>query len=513
VVPEVRRVSNRSCCRVPVFCLLMACGAPGKTSIPAATDSVPLETLEAQVGYAHASWRIDPSTVNRVRFELRQILIAHDRATTAKMGFPFLADTSHRTRADALRLAVSLAGKLATHPAEFEKLATQWSDDRASREFAGALGTINATSLPMTVLDAFSVLKVGQISHVIESEFGFHIVQRLAVPTEQHVAARRILIQYRELPASLLEKAVTRARPEALKLAQQLRAQLDQRPDRFADLARQYSDAHDATDGGDIGIWSTHEGAGRSLASQVLAGLSVGAIAGPFETVAGYEIAQRTASTPRPRLLASFFTLEASTAGSLADTKATAFRLAEDLAKHPARFGEEQKKYCVVGDCTMQHWSLQRGRNRPADVDAVEKLAIGAVAKEPLDLGSSFMIIRRDDPSGLAALEEQYSYEMPAVEFVPLEKRLEQLDGEALAQGTLTVMQTAQASLGLDPTQLQQFRGLFQDLAHALQTAPVTDRAGLLAEHQNRVLALIGPPKWAAVLKIRDQLWHDAQLR
>jgi peptidyl-prolyl cis-trans isomerase D len=62
--------------------------------------------------------------------------------------------------------------------ADFAALATSKSDDIASAEFGGELGTINPGDYPETFeTAAFALSEVGQTTGVVETEFGFHIIK------------------------------------------------------------------------------------------------------------------------------------------------------------------------------------------------------------------------------------------------------------------------------------------------------------------------------------------------
>ncbi len=77
---------------------------------------------------------------------------------------------------------------------DFKMFATLYSDDRESAKKGGELGFVNRGDLVPEFERAAFRLKKGEISEVIESEFGFHIVQLIERRGEQ-INVRHILIR------------------------------------------------------------------------------------------------------------------------------------------------------------------------------------------------------------------------------------------------------------------------------------------------------------------------------
>jgi peptidyl-prolyl cis-trans isomerase SurA len=100
---------------------------------------------------------------------VRHILIAYKGANKAP-------DTVTRTQAEAASLIAEVRDKLARGDS-FEKLAESYSDC-PSKARGGDLGTIAQGTMTKRFEDAVFALKPGERSGIVETEFGFHIMER-----------------------------------------------------------------------------------------------------------------------------------------------------------------------------------------------------------------------------------------------------------------------------------------------------------------------------------------------
>ena len=99
------------------------------------------------------------------------ILVAYQGATRAS---PKITRTKQEAAAEAAKLAA-----LAKAPgADFEALAREHSDDLGSGRNGGRLGTFAREGMTRKFSDAAFALTVGQVSDVVETEFGFHVIKR-----------------------------------------------------------------------------------------------------------------------------------------------------------------------------------------------------------------------------------------------------------------------------------------------------------------------------------------------
>lgn len=326
-----------------------------------------------------------------------------------------------RSRAQALVLARTIARRARERPELFPRLIEEFSEDSTTRARQGSLGgrrAINLTPWPQ-VLDALAELRPGEISRVVETEAGFHVLLRSPPPPREVVSGVRLVIGHDRAPFLARLRGgepVARTRDEARALSSSLSRRARRDPARFAELVARHSDHPDVIRGGDLGQWSTHEPTDLHIHVDVLRRLDVGQVSDPVDTPFGWEVLMRTPNRARQDFALAAIQLHFDPNPSLGradpasrwSARSSAHRILRLLRDAPDRFEEFQRRACCLG---RVQW--QEGRGEPALTAALKQLEPGETLVEPVEHGSSFLVVRRVLPESIDPLPTRF--ELPAL--------------------------------------------------------------------------------------------------
>ncbi|RJG07085.1 molecular chaperone SurA [Noviherbaspirillum cavernae] len=173
---------------------------------------------------------------------------------------------------------------------DFAKIAATYSD--ASDALSGGdLGWRNLDRLPQLFMNAVANLKPGQVSAIVQSPNGFHILKLAgqrsasaakagATPSVQQTRARHILIKVNQI--------VTEA--DARRKLTELKQRLDNNAAKFEDLAKLFSNDFSASKGGDLG-W-VYPGDTVPEFERAMNALQPGQVSEPIESPFGFHLIQ-----------------------------------------------------------------------------------------------------------------------------------------------------------------------------------------------------------------------------
>ncbi|MFT3766588.1 MAG: peptidylprolyl isomerase [Minicystis sp.] len=83
----------------------------------------------------------------------------------------------NRTRAEAQKRAQEVLLKI-RGGASFDEMVKQFTDEPGGAERSGDLGVFDRGTMVKPFADAAFALKVGEVSEIVETKFGFHIIKR-----------------------------------------------------------------------------------------------------------------------------------------------------------------------------------------------------------------------------------------------------------------------------------------------------------------------------------------------
>lgn len=170
--------------------------------------------------------------------------------------------------------------------ADFAKMAASFSDASDALK-GGEIGWRNADHLPPLFADALTKLKAGQVTPIIKSVGGFHIlkvVDRRSVAEGQAAAA----VQQTHARHILIKVTPTMSAYDAKRKLMDLKERLDNKAAKFEDLARQFSNDGSSVKGGDLG-W-LYPGDTVPEFEAAMNALKPGEVSQPIETSYGYHL-------------------------------------------------------------------------------------------------------------------------------------------------------------------------------------------------------------------------------
>lgn len=196
--------------------------------------------------------------------------------------------TNKKTRAEAKALAEKIRALALKPDASFAVLAARNSDSPSGSLRGGVitpLGPKRLTPGMEAYLEAVKQLEVGEVSPVVETPYGFHVIKRLPL---KKIVARHILVSY---DGSKGHPREARSKADALKLALKVRKEAAAEGADFAKLARTHSDDSTAAKGGELPPFARGEMVPKF--EQYAFALGVGGLSAVVETEFGFHIIRR----------------------------------------------------------------------------------------------------------------------------------------------------------------------------------------------------------------------------
>jgi hypothetical protein len=504
--PQLVRGACALVTRAAVLLTLSGCASARTDGSPS-----PVASTFSVTPYPPAPWRVlSWAEKDAIVVWVSHILISHRDAEPD----PFLRPAgwkpdgaSSRTRAEALALAQRVSAEARVHPERFEALARQYSDDEVTRAAGGSLGGMHATQLPYQFVDALTALRPGEVSDIVPTSLGFHLLLRRMAPPKQMVAGRRIVVRYRGVPVEE-DHVPMRSREEARLVAEQI-ASRARGSANLGDLVDANSEHRDRLLHGDIGTWSTVAPGYNGREVEALANLAIGAVGNPLDSVFGFQVLQRLEPPARRAYAGATLRLQFSATVPTSDPRSkpnverTARGLAARLHRSPAAFTKNDDGH---GAPTIETWEF--GHGDPELTLALERLEVGEVGATPIEIPYFFIVAMRLDPALVAAPELAVTHELPARAAADLEEIFRNGESPALISH-LTELEGPQvlAILALIPEEEREYRSSLDALKKSLVDAHTpAEREDAYARAQQRLHGALSAATYAKVMSVVQQV-------
>ncbi len=170
-------VTRRACMRWLYVCALSwsgaGCGgaseAPSAGTHVASSSAVSSDAPETKcLALANAARTKKPGEPDTIK--VSHVLVKHVESKSAPAGLA-------RTRGGACLRAIEVRDKL-IGGADFDAVVAEYSDESGAASRSGSIGEIHRADVVPAFADAAFELERGQLSDVIETEFGFHLILR-----------------------------------------------------------------------------------------------------------------------------------------------------------------------------------------------------------------------------------------------------------------------------------------------------------------------------------------------
>lgn len=304
--------------------------------------------------------------------------------------------TSQLSKEEAKQKAIDLRKKI-DEGANFDSLAR--SDSQCpSKADGGYLGQFQPGRMVEAFTKAVQAAKDGEVVGPIETQFGWHIIERMPNPNPwpERFAVSHIVISFKGAERQL--GTSDRTREAALELAKTISKELKAGKRDFAKSAAELSDDENTkSNGGSLGV--REPGGLFPRMSDAIAALGVDQISDPVETPLGFHVLRREA-VPEPLGAKHILIMHNKSSGSPAKlTKEEALAKANELlAKLKA--GEDFATLAAAhSDCPSKQrggdlGEFDRGRMVPAFEKAVVDNKVGAIVG-PVETDFGYHIIVR----------------------------------------------------------------------------------------------------------------------
>ncbi|MCB9791664.1 MAG: peptidylprolyl isomerase [Alphaproteobacteria bacterium] len=269
----------------PLLLLLLACQTePAATPPPASSEpppeaAAPSAEAEPPSAFEDASEGAEHAVDDAERAVARHVLISYVGAKGKPLGI-------NRSREEAQALAESVLAR-AQAGEDLAALAKELSDDGSARR-GGFVGSAGHGAWVKPFEDAVWALEAGELSGVVETDFGFHVIRREAL---QEVHVRHVVVQHAGVRNLRKDDPSAARSPEAARARAEEALAAIEAGEPFEEVAKRFSDGPMGKRGGDLG-WFVRGDLGPAFDEAVFA-LEVGEHTGVVESPFGMHVIER----------------------------------------------------------------------------------------------------------------------------------------------------------------------------------------------------------------------------
>lgn len=168
-MPGTARLGLGFLCCLVLAGSAFACGGT-RSTLPEAKTAQPTFDSPADKCLAVADAKRERRPDEPAKVTAKHILVKYAGAKKAD-------DSITRTREEACLRAQEARSKL-EQGVSFTEIVNEYSEEPGAKSREGSVGTIQRSDVVPQFADAAFELKPGEVSHVVETNFGFHVIMR-----------------------------------------------------------------------------------------------------------------------------------------------------------------------------------------------------------------------------------------------------------------------------------------------------------------------------------------------
>jgi len=165
------------------------------------TQALLVQALSNVLANEYAEFYAESQQLDDYEPIARELFLRSERQSSEKLDFTqLLISTDQTALLDAMREIVEIADRLEADPSVFDELVAAHSDDPALEQNEGAYRDVPPAQIVDPVRTALLELKPGELSGVVQSQFGLHILRLDAQEP-------RKAVEFEEVRDEMLERA------------------------------------------------------------------------------------------------------------------------------------------------------------------------------------------------------------------------------------------------------------------------------------------------------------------
>ncbi len=467
--------------------------------------------------YKPGRWWRNLEKLDSVILSAEEIVVSHRKAVKDATVSRYQIIPSNRTKKEALDVAIRVARKIRKNPNAFADFAKSYSDDLLTAPVGGYLGVFRARWIHEKILDGLAHLKEGEVSRIIETPIGFHIVRRLHPNEEKWFTFHQVNVRYRDLleymPGGYKPiDGFNQTREDAKILAEDILSAVKNGGNDFIDIVEEFSIFNNTVVCFPNRTLSNYEMNSYPPVMVLLSRLKEKKISGIIETEFGYSIVKRLEMKPKPAERFSYFVVDDSQIPRNMPYKNNrninySDRIYGKVKKTPALFDDLKQKYQNGTNTTWINESnivLEKILTNAKEGDLLPKIRIGE---------NQILIAKKESPISMQearVIIDPVSMQIPNPPPLKYEEVFEVFSPPMIAASIPNFKKSAIDALEIKKNQIGTFETIMSDLENQIRESSKEKVLEIMQVCSRRIANEIGKETAKKFLDYHKQWINEA---